>query len=156
MKAFHFSLESVLTLRQRQEKVAMGNYAQMLAAHRRALDQLEEVQQELKNSGEELREQIVAGCSASQAVQAHRYFESLERRRRKCVADVTAAEARKNSAMQAMLLARQQREVIDKFFEREKKRYDYACSREEQKLMDDLPQRRGDSVLSWNPARTLE
>jgi flagellar export protein FliJ len=154
MKAFRFTLESVLTLRQRQEQVAMSHYAQSLLAHQQASARLEAAQRELNANLQELRERITEGFAASQAAQAHGYIQLLEKNRQKCAAELKVAESRKNFAMQTMLVARQQREVVDKFFERQKKRYDYERAREEQKTLDSLPQRRV-GVLSWNQSEGM-
>jgi flagellar export protein FliJ len=154
MKAFRFTLESVLTLRQRQEQVAMSHYAQSLLAHQQASARLEAAQRELNANLQELRERITEGFAASQAAQAHGYIQLLEKNRQKCAAELKVAESRKNFAMQTMLVARQQREVVDKFFKRQKKRYDYERAREEQKTLDSLPQRRV-GVLSWNQSEGM-
>ncbi|HET7625346.1 MAG TPA: flagellar export protein FliJ [Verrucomicrobiae bacterium] len=154
MKAFRFTLESVLTLRQRQEQVAMSHYAQSLLAHQQASARLEAAQRDLDAGQQELRGRIAGGFAAAQAAQAQDYILLLEKKRQKCAAELSVAEKRKNFAMQTMLAARQQREVVDKFFERQKKRYDYERAREEQKTLDSLPQRRV-SVLSWNQSEEM-
>jgi hypothetical protein len=47
MKPFHFSLEAVRVLRQRQEKAALEQYASALNAQRQAEERQEAVQKEL-------------------------------------------------------------------------------------------------------------
>jgi flagellar export protein FliJ len=151
MKAFHFTLEAVRTLRQRHEQVAMEQYGQTLLARQQAVDRLAAVQQELTACFQDLREKLAAGCSASTAAQANDYHRALGRRRDDCAAALGLAERRVNAALQAMLAARQQREIVDKFFEKQKSRHNRELTREEQKLLDDLAGRRGNSVLAWNP-----
>src|SRR5581483_1977478 len=51
-----------------------------------------------------------------------------------------------------MLAARREREIVDKFFEKQKSRHTREHLRLEQKMLDDLAARRGNSILSWNPA----
>ena len=53
--------------------------------------------------------------------------------------------------MQAMLTARQQREIVDKFFNKQKSSHEREQLRNEQKMLDDLAGRRGNSILAWNP-----
>ncbi len=151
MKAFHFTLEAVRTLRQRQEQIAMEQYAQSLLARQQALDRLAAVQRELSACFQELRDKLAAGCAASIAAQAHDYHRALARRRDELSAALGLAERRVNAALQAMLGARQQREIVDKFFDKQKLRHSREVTREEQKFLDDLASRRGNSILAFNP-----
>ena len=151
MKSFHFTLEAVLTLRQRQEQKALELYAQALLARQQALERLEAAQHRLNTAFEELRAQLAAGCTASAAAQAHEYQRSLAKRRDECTLALGAAERRVNAALQGMLAARQQREIVDKCFEKQKSRHGRETARAEQKLLDDLAGRRANSILSWNP-----
>jgi flagellar export protein FliJ len=151
MKAFHFNLEAVRTLRQRQEQTAMEQYAQALALRQQAVNRLEAVSQELNEGWQELRSKLVKGCAASEAAQIQDYHRSLVRRRDDCTAALGTAERRVNAALQAMLAARQQRELVDKYFEKQKARHQRQEGRNEQKLLDDLAGRRVSSILAWTP-----
>jgi flagellar FliJ protein len=154
MKAFHFTLEAVRTLRQRQEQTCMEQYAQALLARQQAMDRLAVVQHELTTCHEALRVKLTAGCSASEIAQANDYHRALGRRRDECAAQLGAAERRVNAALQAMLAARQQREIVDKYFDKQKVRHQRDVARDEQKMLDDLAGRRGNSILTWNPTET--
>jgi flagellar export protein FliJ len=151
MKSFRFTLEAVRTLRQRQEQNALEQYAQSLLLRQQAVKKLEAVQHELNVCMQELRGQLAAGCTAAQAAQAHDYQRSLARRRDECTVALGTAERCVNAAMQAMLHARRQREVVDKFFDKQKLGHLRGLARSEQKMLDDLAGRRGNSVLAWNP-----
>jgi flagellar export protein FliJ len=151
MKAFHFTLEAVRTLRQRQEQKAMELYAQALLARRQALERLDAAQNRLDAAFQELRGQLAAGCAASEAAQAHEYHRSLAKRRDECTLALGAAERRVNSALQAMLAARQQREIADKYFDKQKIHHGREVARADQKMLDDLAGRRVNSILSWHP-----
>ena len=155
MKKFHFTLEAVRIVRQRQEQEAMERYAQALLARRQAVDRLDAVQREINAAWQELRAMLAKSCPASRVAQAHAYHQSLEKRRNECAAELGAAERRVNLAFQAMLLARRQREIVDKCFDKQKVRYQREQLREEQKFTDDLGGRRGSSILSWNPTGAL-
>ena len=155
MKAFHFTLESVLTLRQRQDQEATGKYAQSLLAQQQVLARLETAERELSNCWRELRAQLMTGCTASQAAQGQAYHRSLEKRREECAVQLRVEERRVNAALRAMLAARQQREVVDKFFDKQKKRHDYGCLQEERKLMDEFAPRRAASRMSWSRAESF-
>jgi len=150
MKAFHFTLEAVRTLRQRQEQTCMEQYAQALLARQQATERLAAVQHELTVGWDELRVKLSAGCAASEAAQAHDYHRALGRRRDECQAQLGTAERRVNAALQAMLAARQQREIVDKYFDKQKVRHQRDVARDEQKMLDELAGRRGNSILTWN------
>jgi flagellar export protein FliJ len=152
MKPFHFTLESVRTLRQRQEQDAMDQYARMLLARRQAVDRLEAVQQKLNAGWQELRQLLARGCEAANAARMHEYHRSLEKRRDDLITALGVAECRVNVALQAMLTARREREIVDKFFDKQKARHQREQVRVEQKFLDDLAGRRTASILAWNPA----
>jgi flagellar export protein FliJ len=152
MKSFRFTLEAVRTLRQRQEQVAMEQYAQALAFRQQAYDRLETVQQELNAGFRDLRARLAKGCAASEAAQAGDYHKSLARRRDEFTLALGTAERRVNAALQTMLATRQQRELVDKYFDKQKSRHQRDQARSEQKIMDDLAGRRGNSILAWNPS----
>jgi flagellar export protein FliJ len=155
MKPFHFTLEAVRTLRQRQEQAAMEQYAAALVVRQQSLDRLDAVQRELNAAWQELRVRITAGCAASQLAQANEYHGVLGKRRDECITSLGLAERRVNAAMQAMLAARRQREIVDKSCEKQKTRHQREQFREEQKILDDLAGRRNAFSLYWNPTQAL-
>ena len=130
----------------------MEQYARTLLAKRQALDRLESVQQQLSAGWQELRQLLARGCEASNAARMHEYHRSLERRRDECVLALGVAERRVNVAFQAMLAARRDREIVDKFFVKQKAHHQRERVRVEQKFLDDLAGRRAPSVLAWNSA----
>ena len=155
MKAFHFTLEAVRTVRQRQEQAAMEHYAQALVAREQAAQRLNAVQEKLNAVGREIRALLAGGCAASRIAQAHDCHRSLQQRLNECVAALGLAECRVNVALKAMLAARRQREIVDKFYEKQKTRHRREQLRGEQKVLDDLAGRRPTSILSWNPTGGL-
>jgi hypothetical protein len=54
-----------------------------------------------------------------------------------------------------MLAARRQREVVDKFYDKQKSRHGRELARSEQMLLDDLAGRRPSSILSWTATGAL-
>jgi len=154
MKSFHFTLEALGTLRQRQEQKAMELYAQSLLVRRQATEGLEAVEQELNACRQEWRCQMAAGCSAAAAAQAYAYHLSLMRRQEECVHTLEVAERRANATLQSLSLARQQREIVDKCFEKQEARHRRDQVRGEQKFLDDLAGQRGNSIFAWKPAET--
>jgi flagellar export protein FliJ len=155
MKSFHFTLEALGTLRRRQEQKAMEQYAQSLIVRLQAVDRLKAVEHELGVCWQEWRSQMAGGCAAVEAAQAHAYHLSLIKRREECALALETAERRLNATLQGMTLVRQQREIVDKCFDRQKARHRQDQVRSEQKFLDDLAGRRGGSIFAWKPAETL-
>ncbi len=153
MKSFRFTLEAVRTLRRRQEQNALEQYAQTLLARQQASDRLQAVERELNAGWREMRELLARGGSAARTAQAHDYHRSLDERRKICARVLGSAELRVNAAFQAVLTARQQREIVDKCFERQKTSHQRGRLMEDQKLLDELSGRRVASILSWNPTQ---
>src|ERR1700734_489148 len=118
MKNFHFTLEALGTLRRRQEQKAMEQYAQSLIVHRQMVDSLAAVDRELSACWLERRNQLADGCTAEEAAQSHAYQMSLVKRREECVAALETAERRLNATLQGLSAARQQREIVDKCFDK--------------------------------------
>jgi flagellar export protein FliJ len=155
MKAFHFTLEAVRTVRERQEQTAMEQYAQALVLREQATQRLNAVQEKLQVVGQEIRALLAAGCAASKAAQAHDCHRALQQRLNECVGALGLAECQVNVALKAMLAGRRQREIVDQFYEKQKTRHRREQSRVEQKILDDLAGRRPASILSWNPSGDL-
>jgi flagellar export protein FliJ len=155
MKPFHFTLEAVRTIRQRQEQVALEQYAQALLNRQLAAERLNSIQAELDECWRELRGHMVKGCSASTVTQSHDYHRVVTRRRDEAISSLGVAERRVNAAMQMMLAARQQREIVDKSCEKQKAHYQREQFRAEQKLMDDLAGRRSSVNFLLDPTGAL-
>jgi flagellar export protein FliJ len=154
MKSFRFTLEALGTVRQRQEQRAMEQYAQSLAARRQAVEGLEAVERQLSACWQDWRGRLAGGCAAAEAAQAHAYQRLLAQRRDECALALETAEQRVTAALQGMLLARQQREIVDKCCDKQKARHRREQARGEQKFLDDLAGRRGKSILAWKSAET--
>jgi flagellar export protein FliJ len=142
MKAFRFTLEAVRILRQRKEQEAMEQYARALLARQQVLELLEAIEQRISRDFARMRELLAAGCSAGQAAQAQRYHCSLEKHREDCVAALGLAERRVQAAFQAMLAARQGREMVDIYRDKQRAAHSRLEWREEQKIQDEFALRR--------------
>jgi flagellar export protein FliJ len=142
MKAFRFTLEAVRTVRQLQENEALERYARALAARQMARDSLEAIQERIMDDFALMRQLLAAGCCAARAAQAQNFHHSLEMTRRNGVAALEQAECRVNAACQTMLAARQQREIVDVYCEKQRAAHLRLELREEQKLMDEFALRR--------------
>jgi flagellar FliJ protein len=151
MKKFRFTLEAVGILRKRQEQDALDQYGRTLLLRQQAVSQLEMVRQTLAAGWQELRELLSHGCEAAAVSRMQAYHKTLEKRRDECIVALNVAERRVNAAFASLMTARQQREIVDKAFDKQTANHVRERAREEQKFLDDLAGRRGSSVLSWNP-----
>lgn len=156
MKAFRFTLEAVRTLRLRQEQEASDQYAKTLLARQQVIDKLRSLQGRLDEGWNELRHNLKQGCPASFAAQAHEYHRSLEKHRDECNVELGLAERRVNLALQTMLRAKQQREVVDKFYQKQKEAHLRELNRDEQKLLDELAGRRVTSLFAFNGNEVIQ
>ena len=150
MKAFRFTLEAVRTLRQRQENEALEAYAGALLARQQILDALAALEEQIARDFARTRQLLANSCTAAQAAQAQNYHRSLENKREESVIALGLAERRVHAASQAMLAARQQREIVDTFREKQHAVHQRLELREEQKLLDEFAGRR---VTSLHPAQ---
>lgn len=132
----------------------MELYSQALLARQRALARFHKAQRELELALNESRLILEKGCTASDAARSSEYQQSLGRLRDESSLALGMAERGVNNAMRAMLLARQQREVVDKCFDRQKSKFQREESRGEQKLMDEFAGRRGAFGLAMNQTGT--
>jgi flagellar FliJ protein len=151
MKAFRFTLEAVRTVRQRQENEALEQYARALLERQQVLDLLEVMDGRINEDWSHIRQLLAGGSTAAQIAQAHQYHRSLEKQRDDCVAALGQAERRVQNASQAMLLARQQREMVDTYREKQHTRHRRLEGREEQKLLDEFAVRRVTAVHAAQP-----
>ena len=141
MKHFHFTLQALLTVREREERSALEHYARQLQLQQQALDELTALETELAAGWGELRQLMTRACPVAELVQrqAHcqRLGEQLERQRDTLV----RAEASARLALLQLITAQQNREVVVKFLETQQENYQRECTREEQKLLDELARR---------------
>ena len=151
MKAFRFTLEAVRTLRQRKEQEALEQYARTLLARQQVLDLLEATEQRINRDFARMRQLLAGGCSAGQASQAQSYHGSLEKHRDDCVAALGLAERRVQAAFQEMVAARQRREMVEVYRDKQRAAHSRLEWREEQKIQDEFGLRR---VTALNSAQT--
>jgi flagellar export protein FliJ len=142
MKTFRFTLEAVRTLRQRQEQEALENYARALLARQQVLDLLTDMDQRITRDFAQMRKLLAGRCAAAQAAQAQNFHASLEKKRDDCVAALGKAERRVNAASRAMLAARQQREMVEVYRDKQHAAHQRLALREEQKILDEFAIRR--------------
>jgi flagellar export protein FliJ len=142
MKPFHFSLQAVRTLRQRQEQMALERFTAAVQNREKAVDRLNSATQQLHAGWSELKARLPQGATALQIAQIQGYCDSVTARKKECEVYVRAAHRAVDVAWQNLLSAKQQLEVVVKYYEDQKRRYGRELDREEQKALDDMANRR--------------
>jgi flagellar FliJ protein len=141
MKPFRFTLQALLTLRRGAEQVALEKYAGALLARRSALETCEKLRQERSHWWAKGREALNRGCSAAAVERWRASDRQLSERSERAEAVLAQAEVLTNQTLQNMLLARRDREAVEKHLLRQRSNYTRELNREEQKLLDDLATR---------------
>ncbi len=137
MKPFQFTLEAVRTLRIRQEKNALERYGQIVQAREQAVAFLWKTRAELETIFHG-RLRLAEGAPASDLAQLERWTGEVAARERECLQNIQLIALRVEDAWQDLLKARQEREIVEKFLDRQRERYDRTLDREEQKALDEL------------------
>jgi len=142
MKKFQFKLQAVLTLRQREEQTALEAYSRAMQQRQAAGDRLAEVERDLSESRRQWLNALADGCPAVRAVQLQAFCHSLETHRQEREQAVHRADIELNQTSHRLLLARQQRESVERYLERQRAEHERQLRIEERKLIDDLVGRR--------------
>jgi flagellar export protein FliJ len=150
MKAFRFTLEAVQTVRHRQEQQALENYVQSLLGRQQVLDKLDTIRDQIRRHQQEMNSLLTRSCTAAALAQVHQYARALEKLQADQIVALALAERRVNATFHAMIVARQQRKMVETFRAKQLARHQQAEGREEQKFLDDLSSRRGRLLQSWN------
>jgi flagellar export protein FliJ len=153
MKPYHFPLQAVQILRQRQEQVALEKYAAAIRVRRLAEDQFELVKEELEAVWAALQQSISQNVTAAEMKQVQQYCQSVEERSEQCAAALETAEAGVTLAWQILVEARRHRELIDKYDESLRRRYQRELQRQEQALADEAANRPAIATTIWKPSQ---
>ena len=142
MKRFNFSLQALQLLRERQEQMALHEYSKALKAWEQARGKAENLQRELEAAWGELKGRTARGGPIGDLARLQAHSQAVEQRKQ--AADYVAKVTR-NKASQAftkLLAARQARAVVEKFFEKQKRRHDLERRRHEQHKLDEMSSQR--------------
>jgi flagellar protein FliJ len=142
MKRFRFSLQAVLTVRQRREQTALEHFSRAIAVRQLAIDRLNETKRRCEAAWALSRERTAEGAPAAHLAQLRDYCRDMEKFQKECELAVAAAQRVVDQKWEKLVAARQAREVVDKLLKRQRERYDRELQREEQKLLDDMASRR--------------
>ena len=138
MKRFKFRLQSIFELRQEQEEAARRTYAEALAASDRASSNLQAARAAQASHWHFTKETSLAGTTVAELQALRRYSALLEERKRRAERDLQLATRTLEQAEQRLKKASQQRQIIEKLCERQRRAFDFEQMRVEQKHMDEF------------------
>jgi flagellar export protein FliJ len=138
MKPFKCSLQALLTLREREEQVALQEYGKTLRQLEETRHKLELVQQELDSANARLHQRFLSSGPAVQLAQLQEFCAAVEKKRQECEYTLNVAQNKSQQAFTKLVAARQAKAVVTKYFENQKKRHEHECRQQEQKSLDDL------------------
>jgi flagellar export protein FliJ len=138
MKRFHFNLQSVLSLRQRDEKKAQEVYARELSALQKARNALAEIEAELERERALARDLGPGNRPVGELARVRSSYAQLSARRDACARTLNEAAGRVNSALGVVLERRKQRRIVDTSYEKRRAEYDFEMIKIEQKESDEL------------------
>ena len=148
MKRFRFTLAALKTLRERREQEALEAYAQAVRHESRTKEALAQAQADLANQWAHRQTLLEQGVAAVELVHWLTYCQGLQKQCQERENDWALARQYTRQKWELLLVARQKREVVDKFQERQKRRYLFECGLEEQKLLDELAGREQEGALT--------
>lgn len=156
MKRFRFSLQALRTLRQHQEQRALKQFGLAIAARAQATRDLEEVRRHCDAGWQASRQSMRAGVTAAQLVRLGAYCRTMEQLQRQSEANLRRAQRTVDERWEKLLTIRQQREAVDKYYQRLRGAYERQLSREEQKALDDMAYHRPPAAMTWKADVTAE
>jgi flagellar export protein FliJ len=138
MKAFKFSLESVLMLRIREEDAAKDSYAEAVAFYNRTMQSLNEGLGDLEQLQETLGEKRQGVSKKDDQLL---YLQAIRQQRSFCdtlTQRLARAQQLQELRFRLWMEARSKTQMLEKLKERHKQRYDAEVLRAEEKSVDDL------------------
>jgi flagellar export protein FliJ len=151
MRAFHFPLESLRTLRKQRESAAQQRYARALINCDGAARLLQLAEDELKTGHGMLLGELQTGTTASRIIHLRTWCTVLEMRRNECGAALAEARRLASEAFRLMTTAVREREALDRFHDKSQRLWERAAQAEEQKLFDELAVQRQAPSIFENP-----
>src|SRR5262249_8149555 len=124
-------------------------YGKALQLWEQARDKVDALQQLLQLAARAAQQKLIDGCSGLELAQAQSYCQFLDQRRREGEQVARMARHKASLVFARLMAARQARAVVEKCFDRQKRRHDQERRRHEQGLLDDMMNHR--AVLGQIP-----
>jgi flagellar export protein FliJ len=97
-----------------------------------------------------------AGVTAAQLASLGAYCRTMEQLQRQAEAQLRRAQRTVDERWEKLLTVRQQREAVDKYYQRQRGAYERHLSREEQKALDDMAHQRPAPAAAWKTDIAVE
>lgn len=138
MKAFRFSLQSLLTLREQKEQSAQQRYSEALLNRDQAAARSQSATEILSLCRQGIDQKLRSGIIGSELTEARAWHQVLETRCKENQRHLEKAEQQLAIAWNAMVAASRDRETIDRHYDKRRLAYDKEARRSEQKELDEL------------------
>ena len=145
MKPFHFSLQAVKTLRQRQEQISLEAFGRAVQARQEAMDLQHAKERELHAGWTQLEQLQMSGANSQDINQLRAHCHVLQQELTQAKQLTAASQEVANDAWEKLNESRQQLELVNKFYERRRDDYERELRQEEQKQLDEMAGRRWQS-----------
>jgi flagellar export protein FliJ len=143
MKKFRFTLQALFTVHQQREQAALEVYARALAERQEALKRLSDAERQCQEAWDFNRQRMISGAPAAHILQAEQHCALAKKAQERRTEVWLSAQRAVDQALKTLLEARQSREAVDRFRERQQEHHRRETQREEQKNIDDLAQHTG-------------
>jgi flagellar export protein FliJ len=141
MKRFRFTLQALLTVRQRTEQQALEEYAAVLLELRKTADQVKALHREHADWRRYWHDQVTQPQAAAELVRWQDCGRQIAARLQRAEAVHRSAQAQCRSALEKMLLARRDREAVETHWQRQRELFKRELGRLEQRDLDEIAQR---------------
>ena len=113
MRTFRFRLQSLLGLREREERKALEAFAAALREAELAESRLKSIQDRINDHWDAAAEALRSGCAPAEIQSWQSFGQILVREEVRCRASAVTASESATQARRSLLVARQRREVVE-------------------------------------------
>jgi flagellar export protein FliJ len=138
MKAFHFRLDSVLTLRSWEEERARTAYGLALQQERKFIDQLRAVEGRIEQDTNVMRQSVEIAVPAGERASRWRHLLMLERERSDTAQKLVTARRFREQKMKLLIDAHRRVKIIDTLKAHQKQAHEAEARRHEEREIEDL------------------
>ena len=141
MRTFRFRLQSLLGLREREERKALEAFAAALREAELAESRLRATRERINDHWDAAAEALRSGCAPAEIQSWQSFGQILVREEGRCREAAVNASESASLARRTLLAARQRREVVEALRQRHIETHDREVQRADQELLDDIAQR---------------
>lgn len=153
MAGFRFRFQSILQHRQRIEDECQRNLAQLMRSRMIFHDQLQKMQDTIRESKQQMADSLVGKIDLSQVSGFASYSHQVTNRGQQLVARLTRVERQIAEARQSLLDASRQRKALDRLREKHHNRWRRDQDRREAAELDEMSTQRYASAMATGGAR---